>query len=202
MGLKTQEVFAPELAKITDPDLRDFVVAVADRFCQESFWTRPTSTSLKYHPKAMNLPGGLIQHTKYGVWWALELCRCMDDPTGGKAQPPHQDVVIAAVILHDMMKDGDPVMGRKNSTAWHGIDLGMAIRRDMFGGGTSKMSAKQKLVVVGITCHMGVWTGEEKLRPQNITDAESQFVAHLVHLADYCASRKVDTYFEQLASNN
>ena len=199
MGQKTQEVFSAELAKITDPDLRDFVVAVADRFCQESFWTRPTSTSSKYHPKVMNRPGGLVEHTKYGVWWAMELCRALDDPTGGKAQPPHQDVVIAAVILHDMMKDGNPAKGRQNSTAWHGVDLADALLQDMFGGDYAKMSPKQWFVLIGIQSHMGVWTGELKHRPQQITDAECQFVAQLVHLADYSASRKVDTYLEQLA---
>jgi hypothetical protein len=209
-GEKCQKVFAEELGCIESPEIRDFVVACFDKCCPKYFWTCPASTSGKYHPKLSLGRGGLIRHTKLAVWWGLELSRSQDSPDhrwsrkkNHRHRGVHQDVVTAALLLHDMRKNGIglngagfPKEGSAKIGGSHGYDLANMLIAEVLGGAITQRW--QVLLLYGVASHMGVWTKEEQYIPWEIDDAETQAVALLVHQADYCASRKVDEITESL----
>lgn len=183
---KAETVFATELAMIHDSSIRAFVVRVFDSLAPDYFWTAPASTSGKYHPAISLGPGGLVRHTKLAVWWASELVR-VEIPEPGRST--FVDEVIAALLLHDLKKNGESLSasGRPtldNATAIHGVYLGEQIKMRMFPPGTTPTISEQR-IIHAIKTHMGRWTAEGYGQPD--TDVDT-----LVHLADYCASRRVD----------
>lgn len=205
---RATEVFSEELALIRDPDLKEFVLKVFDAFGTDTFFTRPASKTSKYHPRISCVdPGGLVLHTRLAVWWAKEWLRALDTNDGTHQGPtPNNDPVIAACILHDLMKEGDPLLasqrsgktGHKIITASHGHDLARRIIQDMFGGDASQMSAMEKLTVYGVAAHMGIWTSPTSWQPHNISDPAARHVVNLVCMADYAASRRVDDKLAEL----
>lgn len=187
---RAQEVFAQELQMIKNQEIRDFVVDVMDTMVPNYFWTCPASTSGKYHPQISLGEGGLIRHTKLAVWWGWELMR-MDDWD----QDTH-DAVTAALLLHDLKKNGDSLVnGRptvKNCVNIHGMELAKEIRIRMFPPGTS-VSPLVNMILDGIAYHMGRWTCPNwKHSPPESRDWRDNQIRETVHMADYCASRRVD----------
>lgn len=208
-GQRAQEVFKRELALIDDEAIRSFVVSVFDKFGVDDWWDRPCSLSGKYHPSISQGKGGLVRHVKYAVWWGDELCRSFFNSTGKDGDRGMiRDVIIAALILHDLMKDGDPELaslperrGRSAHrliTGCHGVDLANAINERLLNG---KPSPEQVLICYGIAAHMGPWTIPDAYRPENAPEGLARTVAWAVHTADYAASRKADEEMSRLASD-
>lgn len=193
---KVNDVFKNELDLIKDASVRNFVVDVIDTMAPDYFWTCPASTSGKYHPEVSLGEGGLVRHTKLAVWWGVELMRTADWGQDG------QDVIIAALLLHDLKKNGDKLVnGRptiKNCVNVHGTVLADQIRMQMFPPGTC-ISPRINMILDGIEYHMGQWTCPNwKDSPPESRDWTGSEVSRIVHMADYCASRKVDTYTAEL----
>ncbi|MCP4541691.1 MAG: hypothetical protein GY832_31550 [Chloroflexi bacterium] len=187
---KATEVFREELGRIKNDTVRDFVVRVIDTMAPDYFWTCPASTSGKYHPQISLGEGGLIRHTKLAVWWGAELMR-MDDWTDDT-----HDAVIAALLLHDLKKNGDKLVnGRptvKNCVNVHGTNLAAEMRMRMFPPGTS-IPPLIDMVLDGIAYHMGRWTCPNwKTSPPESKEWGDTRLRKVVHMADYCASRRVD----------
>ncbi len=174
-----------ELNLIQNPNLREFTEQCCDQ-APEYFWVCPASLSGKYHPQVSLGPRGLLRHTKLAVWWGVEFCKAF------ALTPELQDYVVAALILHDMYKNGSQEqyttrITPSNTTAIHGI--WMAERLVMWGQGSS---FDLDLLVTAVRGHMGVWTEEgHAAKPNNLTGTQ-RLVAWIVHLADYAASRKVE----------
>ena len=181
-----EQYFVEELASIQNKEIKDFVLDVFDKLTPDYFWTTPCSTSGKYHPQVSLGVGGLIRHTKLAVWWGLELSRAME-------MERYHDEVVATLLLHDLVKngkglgsDGRPL--ESGVTGTHGVDLAEKI---------SKLELQINIDIVdsyhriraGIAIHMGVWT--TKIYNTIEIPGVGAFV-DLIHLADYCASRKVD----------
>jgi hypothetical protein len=213
-GAKAREVFRNELAMISDGTTRDFVAEVFERFGQDSWWSRACSLSGKYHPLlAQNIGvdngfaggvGGLVRHVKFGVWNLQELFRAhLGDPKCNftPQELKLMDVMTAAMILHDLMKDGDPELAREPErlgnkgksliTGCHGVDLANAIWNRMLG---RQGSAEQILICYGIAGHMGKWTLPAEYQPSRFENPVARFVGSMVHEADYVASRQSDVY--------
>ena len=187
---KANEVFAQELRMIKNQEVRDFVVRVIDEMAPDYFWTAPSSTSGKYHPQISLGEGGIIRHTKLAVWWGWELMR-MDD----WHQDEH-DVVTAALLLHDLKKNGDKLVGGKptvkNCVNIHGMELAREIRMRMFPPGTPVPPILDE-VLNGVYYHMGRWTDPDwKWQLSKSVGWRDARTAEIVHMADYCASRRVD----------
>jgi hypothetical protein len=204
MGLQADKaavVFREELGWIRNPVIRQFVLDVFDAFGHDWFWDRPCSLTGKYHPQISQGKGGLIRHVKYACYWGWRLCRALLG--NGKKDDPgeHSDIIIAALILHDLMKDGDPQLASKQErmghggksliTGCHGVDLANAVWNRMLG---QKGTPDQILILYGIAGHMGVWTLPEQYRPYNVKGDLAQKVAQIVHLADYCAAQQADEW--------
>jgi len=198
--MKAIEVFIDELQGIQDNDILSFVLDCFDDLCPDYFWTCPSSLSGKYHPAVSMGRGGLVRHTKLAVWWGEGLIRAFNTFEYLKDIPVKlPDEVTAALLMHDMHKNGPTDESYKrcgNTTGTHGVMLSEVIGAR--GLGSYLVEASRRRILTGIAGHMGQWTTEAACRPSNLK-GEDQAFAQLVHLADYCASRKVDEKLDLLS---
>lgn len=185
--------FSGELNLIQSEAIRAFVVDVLRKLAPDYFWTHAASTTGKYHPNVSLGEGGLIRHTKLAVWWAVELYRM--------SPAEDRDEAIAALILHDLLKNGDSVDARgfptmPDATKTHGIYLADKIMSTWGESVPAQPPAWVYRVVSAIRNHMGRWTkfdGPEKKFMDSLSSLDV-----VVHLCDYAASRKVDAVYRAL----
>ncbi len=191
--MKVTEVFAKELNLIKDKKIMQFVIDVFDKLCPDYFWTCPCSTSGKYHPQVSLGEGGLVRHTKLAVWWGIELAKAME-------LEKYHDETVATLLLHDLIKngkglgaDGRPL--EDGVTGTHGVILAKKIRErpNIYLDNADTFYR----ILAGIALHMGIWT--TKLY-NTVGCAGLETFVDLIHLADYCASRKVDEIYATLQS--
>ena len=204
---KAETIFAKELNQIHDKIIKQFVIDCFDKLCPDYFWTCPCSTTGKYHPQVSLGVGGLVRHTKLAVWWGIELLRALHNTPDLYSIPDHMlnDEVIATLLLHDMIKNGKGLnaQGRpleKGVTGIHGVTLAKKIGDERFDKEINKDAAIR--IFYRIACHMGIWTTNTMFRPDSISYIPVKAFANLIHLADYCASRKVDDIYSKLENEN
>ena len=196
---KAELVFAEELNEIKEPNVKRFVLKCFEELTPDYFWDVAASSSGKHHPKISNYEHGLVLHTKLVCWWAKKLEESMGDQTVCR------DVIIASSLLHDLqkfgtvMKDGKPTL--PNYSATHGALLALQME-DVYNnfkiessGGKygEKLDKWLKTVVSAVGLHMGRWS-DDRLTERYGPTLETR----IVHLADYCASKKVDSKTERL----
>jgi putative nucleotidyltransferase with HDIG domain len=90
-----------QLKEIQDNEIRNFVKEVLDH-APEGFWHTPCSGTGKYHPPENQGDAGLIRHLLKCVVTAKDLCRYFG------LNQEDTDIVLAATILHDIKKNGEP----------------------------------------------------------------------------------------------
>lgn len=182
-----KETFKNELTLIKNDHVRDFVHATFEKFTPDYFWTAPASTSGKYHPEISLGVGGLVRHTKLAVWWGVELY---------SAYPYHDaftiSQVVAALLLHDLTK-------QSGGTAGHGVKFAGELRDQADYIKDEDPTPPTVLIIQGIESHMGIWTKPEMSKPNRRRPGYQREFCQLVHMADYCASRKVDAFVAGLA---
>lgn len=195
-GQRAARAFGPELAYISDPAIKGFVIQCFDTVCPDYFWVRPASKMGVYHPSFVSGDGGLCRHVKYGIWWLNQLLRAFNGSGQGDDVGPRDiaDPAYAAMILHDVVKDGDEKRTLPKSphkiARYHGVEMAEAIWHRVLGGKAEH--EWQAMICYGVAAHMGVWTEPPEFRPWNLKGGtKARKVATLVHMADYCASRKV-----------
>ena len=182
---KCEEVFKTEISSIQNVDIRNYVIAIFEELAPDYFWTAPASTSAKYHPKIGLGNGGLVRHTKLAVFWGIELYEAMVAHSFGL------DEVTAALLLHDLTKQSGGPGG-------HGVELAKALKGKQWPPQGDPAFASVELIIFGVESHMGVWTKPEGKSPNWRNSGLLRNFCSLVHLADYCASRKVDAFVEGL----
>ena len=182
---KAEHYFAEELDSIKNKDIKDFALDVFEKLTPDYFWTVPCSTSGKYQPKVSLGTGGLIRHVKLAVWWGVELVKAME-------MEKYHDEMVAALLLHDLIKNGKDLDSRgfpleRGVTGRHGVTLA----RKLYDVNHNMTDRSWGFIKTGIACHMGIWTTNSDYKPDND-------FTRLIHLADYCASRKVDAEMVEL----
>ena len=110
-----------------------------------------------------------------------------------------QDEVIATLLLHDMVKNGKGLNAQgfpfdHGVTGTHGVTLACKIADEGFNVDVNIKDSITR-ILTGIAGHMGIWTTDPEYRSNNIEDPVHGAFANLIHLADYCASRKVDDMY-------
>ena len=204
---KAETIFQKELNQIHDPEIKNFVITCFDKLCPDYFWTCPCSTTGKYHPQVSLGVGGLVRHTKLAVWWGIELSKAIGRSSELINIPPMRlkNEVIATLLLHDMIKNGKGlnVQGRplkKGVTGTHGVTLAKRIYQSSISIHIDAAGECMSFyrILHGIAGHMGIWTTNSEYKPSSITNFVQKAFANLIHLADYCASRKVDSIYSDL----
>lgn len=166
-----------EVSLIQDEGIRSFTQYVLDR-APNYFWTVPSSSTGKYHPRQSNGIGGLIRHVRSMVYFAGILCRAYS------VEGKEKDIVISACILHDLLKYGDPM--QKHTTKTHdkeGADYVFKLGVSYCTEVEQPVVTKQTVLDIckAIAYHMGQWTSDnrKKMFPEEYTRTEL-----IVHLAD------------------
>lgn len=172
--MKKSEHFARELNLIVDEELRMITKAYLDECVPTYFWEDGASSSGKYHPKFSQGHGGLVRHTKAVVMFAEELLR-MSPYTYMRDE--YKDYAIAACIVHDTAKYG---MTEFCKEAYKNHARNAAYLFQMFAKECDYQASE--ILLNAIVAHMGQWSTEKEDRPFTNVD-------HLVHMADYIASR-------------
>ena len=199
--MKVETIFQKELNQIHDKDIKQFVIDCFDKLCPDYFWTCPCSTTGKYHPQVSLGVGGLVRHTKLAVWWGIELLRALGTSPELKDISTLQDEVIATLLLHDMVKNGKGLNAQgypfeRGVTGTHGVTLANKINNESLNHKLDTVPSER--ILTGIAGHMGIWTTSVPDRPDSLEDPTLRAFARLIHLADYCASRKVDDIYSIL----
>ena len=194
--MKTEEVFAEELQSIQDLDVKEFVLNCFEEICPDYFWTIPCSSTGKHHPDISLGEGGLVRHVKLAVWWGetlLQMWPVLPDTA--------HDETIAALLLHDVLKRGDTENDldtfetHADAISKHGIYMAKRIIRLY-----PTKDQRLKRIVTAVRDHMGKWTNNFIRTTEDVirNTKEGHIVCITVHLADYCASRKVDAKMLEL----
>lgn len=198
---KAEIVFVEELKYIKSEAVRSFTLKCFNELTPDYFWDFTASSSLKHHPKVSNKKHGIVLHTKLCVWWGRKLADSFD--------VQDLDVIVSALLLHDLQKFGKTLDENKKPTLaeyWgtHGPILAVQIE-SLYSNVNINDDVKQSIedITACVAMHMGRFTNETlgsswfKYLTKQMGDKVHTY-AHIVQLADYCASRKVDAKLEEL----
>ena len=179
------------IALIRNGYIQDFVKTALE-LAPPQFYTAPCSSTGKHHPPEDQLVGGVLIHTKKAVQVALSLMRFFGLDPDQEEFDLLRDQIIAAVILHDLYKNGIP--WGTNTHPEHG-DIA-AKELEILARRTVLSRAGGDLIIDLVRYHMGRWAQPDSKMAfvlPNIPKTASNpvLIAHLiVQLADYWASRK------------
>lgn len=173
-------LFEKELDYIQNNEVKDITKNLIGQL-PDYYFEIPASSTGKHHPNYAQGKGGLVRHTQAAVRIAIELLRLemYEDLQKDK------DLIIAALILHDGLKNGEEYSEHTKSE--HPILASNFIKNN-----TENQGIANKIADLVLT-HMGQWNTEYKstkeIMPKPTTKAQK-----FVHLCDYLASRKALEY--------
>lgn len=195
-ALKVKEIFEKELNFIVDEELREFVFTTL-QCLPDYFFTMPASTSGKFHPEYALGDGGLVRHTKAAVNFynllsekevIFDLILDFEFLEENDLEKIN-DIVFAALILHDGIKAGWTCDNNPTSTAFnHPLLMGDYIVEVALETGFSDMN-KIYRISKAIKSHMGQWN-RNQYDVKTVLPLPTTPEQKLVHLCDYLASRK------------
>lgn len=173
-----KELLIQYAQQLKDIQLNTFVITALAKAPKE-FWTIAASSTGKHHPEQSNGKGGLVRHILSTLYFARELFIAFGT---GQAD---QDVVNAALILHDIGKAMNEPHDIVATTHLRWLQKDMGYMDNVI------ITA----ALDGVRWHMGRWsTGSTDCAPDErggrAFPKDFSYVAQLVHLSDYAASRK------------
>lgn len=171
--------FKDELSLIAEKPIRDFVKACIEEAPDYVFEDCPSSTSGKYHPIDEIAPDGTILHTKRVFAVAYDLAR-------GLEVEHKRDIILAAALLHDLMKQGPKRSG-------HTVHNHPQLMADMITKVYEEHGFRDKLdlevvqeLYWAVAFHYGPWTDKSFKKPM----PEFSMVELAVYVADYISSKR------------
>jgi len=176
---KRAGVFKDELDLIYNEGVREFT-----RLClvasPDYFWTDcPASTSGKYHPLDELGHDGTILHTKKVVTVAYDLCR-------GLACEDRRDEILAACIIHDLLKQG---LNKSGHTTKSHPDLAAKLVQRVYEDTLMISEASYNIIKNCVGFHYGPWSAD----PWKKDIREYSKEELCVYLSDYIASKRILT---------
>lgn len=178
-----------ELKQIKNPLIQEFVAYTLMK--APAYLTQvPSSSTGKYHPPQSRLePYGLINHLRSTVSFGVRIGRAYG------FENDDMDAIIAACLLHDILKYSDFEKGvevkQKWTTKFHDWDSALFVHKvaQAFKEEKGEEVPMLSAITGGIAYHMGRWTARKnpaqktKVFPDEYTPYEI-----VVHLADMCSS--------------
>lgn len=170
---------------IIDPKIRDFCSKLID-MAPEYFWEVSSSSTNKYHPSYAIGPGGLVRHSKSAAKILHELLSNLE--MFNKYSQDKKDMMLVAIIVHDFFKHGLAEKAGKYTVTEHPVVCADFIR---YNDKVNCLLEQDQIEFIAgcVETHMGFFSKDyrtgKKVLPEPRTGPQ-----HLVHLADYLASRK------------
>ena len=194
-------MFEKEIVLIESPLIRQLVERCLET-APDYFFVVPASSSAKHHPAYTLGPEGLVRHTRAAVRilssleeagvlsWYYWVDEAALDPM---SHQDRHDVCVAALILHDLFKLGDPKQVHLASTAprhsVHHHPLLAARHIIDQGKGIHSLSPNIVTLIADlVSSHMGKFCFSRY--SSTILPTPDSWLAHVVHVCDYLASRK------------
>jgi 23S rRNA maturation-related 3'-5' exoribonuclease YhaM len=162
--------FCTEIGLINNSTIKNIVKEIFD-YAPEYFWTCPASSTGKHHPMDERGEKGTIIHVHKVVKIGNDLC------TAFKIEGNQRDIVLAALLLHDICKFGYP-----NNTGSLIMGHGNLVANVAKAAKISENSFYLSDILCLISTHMGRW--DVPFKPP------SELLPMIVHMADFIASRE------------
>lgn len=171
--MEKYSILEKEINLIQDMAIKEWTKATLNN-APDYFYKAWASSTGKYHPQCTCKEGGLIIHVKRAVYIANRLC------TGWGIENIDRDIVLTAVILHDIAKTGVNT-GTKEDYINHPINA-----EKYFTGEVCIDKLQIDIINECIRHHMGLWT------PEKIRKPLESYIPHelIVYMADYMAATK------------
>lgn len=173
------ESFAKELSLIRNESIKEFLTYCIDHL-PDYFFHVAASSSGRFHPEYALGEGGLLRHTKAAVWIAKELFNLEMFPFSEE----EQDLMLAAIILHDGQKQGKIEGG---TVFDHPLLAAEFVKQGNDETGLLN-EYQEKFLYDCIASHMGQWNTARYSK--TVLPKPKNKYQKFVHLCDYIASRK------------
>lgn len=168
-----KELFGEEILTISEDLVRDFGLYLFYK-APDYFWTRPSSSTGKYHPKDEHSVGGLVLHS-------IRVKKAADILLSATPPPIHVSAVKLGALFHDIGRYGFRKESEPFSVKDH-AELGYSWVRGLlltFPGDSELLRKTVDTASKTILAHMGRWGNvHPKTREEWI-----------VHYADMIASQ-------------
>lgn len=178
------KVLERQINLIKTPEIQKFVKETLNN-TPDYFFKAWASSTGKYHPACTCVDGGLVRHVRRATYIANRLCE------GWGLFDLSRDIVLAAIILHDIAKVPSPSAGGKSSYADyenHPLKAKdyFAVMEISESFPVEKAFPVQTAITSAIIYHMGRWTPKTVAKP-----IETYTLTELaVYSADYMATTK------------
>lgn len=173
--------FRPFLDEIRSDDIRIFTEAWLQSMPAYIFHV-PASSSGKYHPEYELGEGGLKRHLLNVARVAIMLCEMQ------AVVENERDCVIAAALLHDMLKSGWQTDFEQNKHTR--FDHPRLAAQAILDTVSPVIPEESKCLIANcIISHMGRWNTDKYTGKPDLPVPETE-LQKLIHTADYIASRK------------
>ena len=183
------ELVEAELKQIKNPLIQDFVAYTLMK--APAYLTQVASSSTgKYHPPQSRLePYGLLNHLRSTVSFGMTIGRAYG------LENDDMDVVIAACLLHDILKYSDYETGvdvkQRHTGKHHDWSSALFVHKAALEFTAEKGEEVPMLSAItgGIAHHMGRWT-TRKSPTNRIKKFPEEYTTYeiVVHLADMCSA--------------
>lgn len=180
--------FQRELNMIRDEDFRNECTELVKNI-PEDFFSKPASSTKKYHPLRASDDGGLLWHTRFAFWIAIALTK--KGAVFSFLTQDQRDVGLAAIIFHDTMKYGfDGGRSNKGYTYFeHPLMVDELVRRVKgreLDQKTNRSDMLLSTMIQVIKPHMGSWNSNNRSKitlPVPETKLEK-----FIHYCDFMSS--------------
>lgn len=183
--MKDWTTLKPELDLIQNDTIREWTEATLKQV-PKYFYMAQASSSGKYHPACTTKEGGLIIHVQRAVYLANHICE------GWGIFKLDRDIVLSAVILHDIAKTPSPRVAQ--FYGMHTTDedfVNHPLNAQKYFARETELNKEPGQMTINIiqdciAYHMGRWT------PASIRKdiVDYSLVELAVYTADYLSSRK------------
>jgi HD superfamily phosphohydrolase YqeK len=181
------DVLMNEINLIKSEEIKKWTIDTLEK-TPDYFFKAPASSTGKYHPTCTIKEGGLITHVKRAVYLANRLC------VGWGIEYEKRDIVLSAVILHDIAKVGNPAVAKTSYEDYENHPL----NAEQFFASIPQSEVMKKQYDIDadkpayyeinqcIRNHMGLWTPASAKK--DIKDYS--LLELIVYTADYLSSTK------------
>lgn len=180
-------IFKEELKSISSSKIRNLVSYVLDNKVNQLFYSVPSSSTGKHHPKYALGEGGLVRHTKAMFWVCREILSL--EIMENEFTDRERDCIYSAILLHDTCKCG--IKDWESGTKFeHPLYVRYLLDKDDFNDSPYELELKGvwEDIVNLVETHMGQFNASRYSKV--VLPIPQSKAQKLVHIIDFLASRR------------